>query len=100
MSKKTSSKTETEQVIATAAPVVPAAIVAAPVEKKARKPKAVKTDDAVVTASTTATTTATTAAPATEDVETSLTEQSVEFLAKLQQLGSLISSLKTEYRTC
>jgi upstream activation factor subunit UAF30 len=33
------------------------------------------------------------------DVETSVAEQSVEFLAKLQQLGVLISSLKAEYRT-
>ena len=33
------------------------------------------------------------------DVETSVAEQSVEFLAKLQQLGVLISSLKVEYRT-
>ena len=35
----------------------------------------------------------------TVDVEAHITEQSVEFLAKLQQLGVLISSLKTEYRT-
>ena len=33
------------------------------------------------------------------DSETPITEQSVEFLAKLQQLGVLISSLKAEYRT-
>jgi upstream activation factor subunit UAF30 len=33
------------------------------------------------------------------DVETPVAEQSVEFLAKLQQLGVLISSLKVEYRT-
>ena len=33
------------------------------------------------------------------DTETPITEQSVEFLAKLQQLGGLISSLKAEYRT-
>ena len=32
------------------------------------------------------------------DGEAPLAEQSVEFLAKLQQLGMLISSLKTEYR--
>jgi chromatin remodeling complex protein RSC6 len=32
------------------------------------------------------------------DVDLGLTEQSVEFLAKLQQLGVLISSLKSEYR--
>jgi chromatin remodeling complex protein RSC6 len=31
--------------------------------------------------------------------EAPLADQSVEFLAKLQQLGSLISALKTEYRT-
>jgi upstream activation factor subunit UAF30 len=33
------------------------------------------------------------------ETETHITEQSVEFLAKLQQLGVLISSLKAEYRT-
>ena len=33
------------------------------------------------------------------DGETSVIEQSVEFLAKLQQLGLLISALKTEYKT-
>ena len=32
------------------------------------------------------------------EVDLGLTEQSVEFLAKLQQLGLLISSLKSEYR--
>jgi len=34
-----------------------------------------------------------------DSVETPLAEQSIEFLAKLQQLGVMISSLKTEYRT-
>jgi chromatin remodeling complex protein RSC6 len=33
------------------------------------------------------------------DADASLIEQSTEFLAKLGQLGALISSLKTEYRT-
>jgi upstream activation factor subunit UAF30 len=33
------------------------------------------------------------------EVETPIIEQSVEFIAKLQQLGVLISSLKSEYRT-
>jgi upstream activation factor subunit UAF30 len=93
MPKKTTSKTETEQVVATTPVVVDAA---AAVEKKARKPKAPKTD----------------AAPAVEapvavdaavvdgaDAEAPRAEQSVEVLAKLQQLGTLISSLKTEYRT-
>ena len=42
------------------------------------------------------------AAPITETAavdEAPLADQSVEFLAKLQQLGSLISALKTEYRS-
>ena len=38
-------------------------------------------------------------APVEGDVEAPLAEQSVEFLAKLQQLSVLISSLKSEYRT-
>lgn len=92
MPKKTTSKTETEQVVATTPVVVDAA---AAVEKKARKPKAVKADaapaavDAAVDA----------AVVVAADAEAPLAEQSVEFLAKLQQLGTLISSLKTEYRT-
>ena len=90
MPKKTTSKTETEQVVAT--PVVDAA---AAVEKKARKPKAPKVEAASAPV---------VDAPVVEavdgaDAEAPLAEQSVEFLAKLQQLGTLISSLKTEYRT-
>ena len=95
--KTTSSKTETEQVVA-ATPVVADA---AAVEKKARKPKAA-TPAATVAASTPAPTPSPvveqTAAPE-ADVEAQLAEQSVEFLTKLQQLGTLISSLKTEYRS-
>ena len=88
--KTTSTKTETEQVAA--APVVAAAPAA---EKKAKKAKAA---EPVVAAPAPAAD----AAPAVEvaaDAETPLADQSVEFLAKLQQLGALISSLKTEYRT-
>ena len=88
MPKKTSSKTETEQVVV-ATPVVETAPA---VEKKARKLK-VETAPApapVVDA----------ASPVeAAEAEAPLAEQSVEFLAKLQQLGTLISSLKTEYRT-
>jgi upstream activation factor subunit UAF30 len=90
--KTTSTKTETEQVAA--APVVAAAPAA---EKKAKKAKAA---EPVVAAPAPAP--AADAAPAVEaaaDAETPLADQSVEFLAKLQQLGALISSLKTEYRT-
>jgi upstream activation factor subunit UAF30 len=88
MPKKTTSKTETEQVATpvAAAPAAPAA------EKKARKVAAPAAAPVVVDAA---------AAPQTEcaDAETPLADQSVEFLAKLQQLGALISSLKTEYRS-
>ncbi|MCJ7800853.1 MAG: SWIB/MDM2 domain-containing protein [Candidatus Marinimicrobia bacterium] len=84
MPKKTTSKTETEQV---ATP----AVVAAPAEKKPRK-----VADAPVVVETAAPATAT----ATETpTETPLADQSVEFLAKIQQLGVLISSLKAEYKT-
>jgi hypothetical protein len=99
MPKKTSSKTETELVVTATAPVVVDAVA---VEKKARKPKAT----AAATATPTPTPTATTTTPVDEqtvvpevDVEAQLAQQSVEFITKLQQLGTLISSLKTEYRT-
>ena len=93
MPKKTSSKTETEQVVIATAPVVDAA---AAVEKKARKPKAPKVEAASAPV---ATPVDSAAVVAVADAEAPLAEQSVEFLAKLQQLGTLISSLKTEYRT-
>lgn len=90
MPKKTTSKTETEQV---AAPVVESA---AAVEKKVKKPKAPKAESAVEAA---APVTESVAPVAESDAEAPVAEQSVEFLAKLQQLGVLISSLKAEYRT-
>ena len=95
MPKKTSSKTETEQVVIATAPVVDAA---AAVEKKARKPKAPKVEAASAPVETPVDSAAVVAVVA-ADAEAPLAEQSVEFLAKLQQLGTLISSLKTEYRT-
>ena len=83
----------------TTTPVVDTPVVETPVvEKKARKPKAEKAAapapvEPVASAS----------APAVEeaaagDVDTSLEDQSTEFQAKLQQLSSLISSLKSEFR--
>jgi upstream activation factor subunit UAF30 len=98
MPKKTVSKTatETEQVVA---PVVVDAAPAA-AEKKSRKPKAVKAEAAVETAPAPvvdAAPAAGDAAPA-GDAEAPLAEQSVEFLAKLQQLGTLINSIKSEYK--
>jgi upstream activation factor subunit UAF30 len=94
MPKKTTSKTETEQVVAPAPVVVDTA---AAVEKKARKPKAPKVEAASAPVETPVVDAAAAAEGA--DAEAPLAEQSVEFLAKLQQLGTLISSLKTEYRT-
>jgi upstream activation factor subunit UAF30 len=98
MPKKTVSKTETE-IVATAPVVVDAAAPVVAAEKKSRKPKAVKTE----AVETVAPVVSETAAPATDaavvaDAEAPLAEQSVEFLAKLQQLGTLINSIKSEYK--
>jgi upstream activation factor subunit UAF30 len=99
MPKKTVSKTETEIVTPAPVVVVDAAAPVAAAEKKSRKPKAVKTE----TVETSAPVVSETAAPATDatvaaDAEAPLAEQSVEFLAKLQQLGTLINSIKSEYK--
>jgi len=98
-SSKTSSETESVPVVA---PVVDAAPSTSS-EKPKRAPRAKKSDAAPVDA---APSTAAVVAPA-EDVapvadaegDAPVAEQSIEFLAKLQQLGVLISSLKAEYRT-
>jgi upstream activation factor subunit UAF30 len=87
-----------EQTASTTVPVVEKAV-------KAKKPKAVKAESAAVDA-TTATqevapvTTGTEEAPVdAADIEASVAAQSVEFLAKLNQLSVIVSSLKNEYRT-
>ena len=92
MPKKSSSKTETEKV---ATPAVETTVTQPVVEKKTKKAPAVKAVEPVVVSET---------VPVVETVEVSdaeqqVAEQSVEFLAKLQQLGVLISALKVEYRT-
>ena len=92
MPKKTSKTTETEQV-ATPAPVVEST---AAVEKKAKKAKAPKAEAAPAPAPVVESVAA--PADAAADSETPLAEQSVEFLAKLQQLSVMISTLKSEYR--
>ena len=74
------------------APVVVAAAPATPAkEKKVKAVAPVLAPVAVESASA--------AAPVADEAEVPLADQSVEFLAKLQQLGALISALKTEYRT-
>jgi len=96
MTKKTSkTATETsEGKVTTPAPVVETA--APVVEKKTKTTKTPKVEAAPAPAPT----------PVTEpvpvetvaDTEAPLAEQSVEFLAKLQQLSVMISTLKSEYR--
>jgi chromatin remodeling complex protein RSC6 len=97
MPKKTVSKTETE--IVTPAPVVVDAVApVAAAEKKSRKPKAVKTEAVETSAPVVETAAPATDATVAADAEAPLAEQSVEFLAKLQQLGTLINSIKSEYK--
>ena len=88
---KATKPTETEQV---AAPVN--SVDAAPKEKKVKVAKASKAEAAPVVAESPVATEET--AVVTSD-EAPLAEQSVEFSAKLQQLGVIISSLKSEFRT-
>jgi chromatin remodeling complex protein RSC6 len=92
---KATKTTETEQV---AAPVTTSVEVSAPKEKKVKAVKAPKAEASPVVAETAVTATEEPVAGA-SDNEAPLAEQSVEFSAKLQQLGVIISSLKTEFRT-
>ena len=94
MVKKTSVKsaTETEQVVAAAStPVVP-------VEKKAKKTKSSKVEVPPVV-DVAANSSVNVSEQVVVENETPLAEQSIEFMAKLQQISLAISSLKTEFRT-
>lgn len=115
--KKTTTKakatTETTTPVVTAAPT-PVVVVVAPVtepvqevsaDKKIKKPRATKTDPVVVAPVQVTEVTVPVVVASKETVEVSsvepetpVTEQSIEFLSKLQQLGVMISSLKNEYR--
>jgi len=96
MSKNAAPKTATKKASEAPAPVVAAAAPATPAkEVKEKKPKAAAAAAAAVAA---APVDAAVDAAAPADGEAPLADQSVEFLAKLQQLGTLISSLKAEYR--
>jgi upstream activation factor subunit UAF30 len=96
MPKKTTTKTS-EPVVET--PVAAAVSVDAPKEKKVKVTKTPKVD--AQAPATPAAVQAAVSAPVEGEVEADnlLNEQSLEFVAKLQQLGTLISSLKTEYRS-
>ena len=98
---KTTKTAEAEQA-PTPAPVVES-VAAAPVAdkkvKKAKAPKVESTPAPVVEQVVSTHVEEVHVAPAAPaDGETPLADQSLEFLAKLQQLGGLIASLKTEYR--
>jgi chromatin remodeling complex protein RSC6 len=88
---------------ATTTPVVveTSAVVAdkAPKVKKTKAPKAEVVVAPVVADTTSSVVTEEQHVEVVAEGETPIAEQSVEFIAKLQQLGMLISSLKVEYRT-
>jgi upstream activation factor subunit UAF30 len=91
--KTTTTKTETPA-------AAPAPVVAAAPAAKAKK--AVVKTEAAAPAPAPAVAPAPVVAAASDavaEVDSSLVEQSGEFLVKLQQLGALINALKTEYRT-
>ena len=94
MAKTTKTTTKTETPAAAPAPVSAASAAPAAKAKKA----VVKTE--AVAAPVSAPAPVVVAAPeAVAEMDSSLVEQSGEFLVKLQQLGALINALKTEYRT-
>jgi upstream activation factor subunit UAF30 len=106
MPRQSKSKTEVaETTPAVNTPVVNTPVDAAPVAKAKRetKPKVAKAEAVAAPAVETPVISTSTPAPAPVDaVEAEvadLTAQSTEFLAKLNQLGALLASLKTEYRS-
>ena len=92
MPKKTSkTSTETlEEKVAAPTPAVVESAAPVAVEKKVKKTKSPKVETTV--------TESVVAADPAVDAEAPLAEQSVEFLAKIQQLSVMISTLKSEYR--
>jgi upstream activation factor subunit UAF30 len=95
MAKTTKTTTKTETPAAAPAPVVAASAAPAAKAKKA----VVKTEAAAPAAAPAPAPVVAAASDAAAEVDSSLVEQSGEFLVKLQQLGALINALKTEYRT-
>jgi len=90
------SKPKTAEIASVATPASAPAVTAAPASTPAKEKKV----KAVVAAPVVdPLTVVVDQAAAVVDADAPLVDQSVEFLAKLQQLGTLISALKTEYRT-
>lgn len=90
---------KTKQAKTTTPVVENPAIEIAPKVAKAPKTKAVKADAPVMESSSVDAPVAVDVLAVVDDFEASVEEQSIEFLAKLQQMSSLISSLKTEFRS-
>lgn len=106
MPRQSKSKTaDSVDTAAAATPVVSTPVVEAAVKvadtsvkvKKVKEPKVAKTEVVAPVVSVAPVSVEETVAV--EDVEASIAAQSVEFMAKLTQLSSVIASLKTEYRT-
>ena len=99
-------KKNSTEVAETTAPITNTATVA-PVEAKVVKAKAVKKTAAVVAPVEIKTETATVEAPVAaaaveatvDDVEAAIATKSAEFSSKLNQLSSMIATLKSEYKT-
>lgn len=91
MARKTTTKTETET------PVV--AATSAPVDTKTKTSKTKTPKESVTVAPAVSTEPVVDEHADAVEGDAPIAEQSVEFIAKLQQLGVLISSLKSEYRT-
>jgi chromatin remodeling complex protein RSC6 len=117
MARQTKATKTADESSSSVAPSTPVVQSVAPVVTETSAPKVKKTvsktkkeADSSASASTVSTSAVTpvavVATPATEEVvadadsvESPLSQQSTEFFAKLQQLGAVISSLKTEFKT-
>jgi upstream activation factor subunit UAF30 len=102
MPRKNSVKTLTSEQSESVVPVIETTTPPPQLEKKVRKAKnVVKPEEVVENVVEVTTSTSSTTEPielVVAEVETPLAEQSTEFITKLQQLGTLLSALKTEYR--
>jgi chromatin remodeling complex protein RSC6 len=106
---KTTVATESATSVVAPAPIVaaPAPAVAEVVVKKEKKVKAAKTETAAPVVAAPATPApvvetvveASTAAADAVELDSSLIEKSADFVAKLQQIATLMASLKTEYKS-
>ena len=100
MPKKTSTKLAVTESVPTSAPIIETAAAPVVAEKKVKKPKTPKTEVAVSpVVEETVSVAPVVATPVVADVDNSIIEQSTEFFAKLQQIGTMIATLKNEYKS-